>query len=156
VRTNDWNKDYKFDAYKKETGAAFSNFEIRSLTGPNDAIKVLSDIQNVRNCFKACVNTKRCHTFTYVANAQKCTLSADRALASDMTDDNPLARFCRKKGSIAGYIGYNPGNPENKEEKVSCPDPIATCTKQCCSGGSGTCNIEGIVCTPEGVVCNCN
>eukprot|EP00890_Picochlorum_soloecismus_P001418 jgi/Picsp_1/2277/NSC_05741-R1_---NA--- len=158
VRTNDWNKDYKFDAYKKETGAAFSNFEIRALRaaiGVDGTIKVLSNVGNVRKCFKSCVNTKECHTFTYVAKTQKCTLSADRALASDKTTDKPLAQFCRKKGSVAGYIGYNPGNSENKQEKVDCVDPIDTCTKQCCSGASGTCNIKKITCTSKGLVCTC-
>lgn len=155
VRTDNWNKDYKFDAYKKETGAAFSNFEIRSLSGSDDTLKVISNVKNVLTCFKSCVDTKECGTFTYVAKSKRCTLSSERALASDKTSGNLLARFCRKKGSIAGYVGYSVGSDENKQEKEKVSCTIDYCIKQCCGDASGTCNIKGIKCTSKGAECLC-
>lgn len=153
MRTNDWKKDYKFDAYKKETGAAFSNFEIRSLRGSDDTLKVLNNVKDVKSCFKSCVDTKGCGTFTYVAKSKTCTLSDDRALASDKTNNKPLATFCRKKGSIAGFVGYNVGNDENKQEKAVCN--FEDCVKQCCGDTSGDCNVKGVTCTSKGVQCQC-
>ena len=155
MRTDNWNKDYKFDAYKKETGAAVSNFEIRSLTGSDDTLNVLKNVKNVRTCFKFCVDTKECGTFTYVAKSKTCTLSSDRALASDKTNGNLLATFCRKNGSIAGYVGYSVGGDENKQEKEKATCTLDDCIKECCGDTPGTCNIKGMKCTSKGVECQC-
>lgn len=155
MKTNDWSKDYKFSAYKKETGAAYANRAIRALDGSDDIIQVQTNVKDAKRCFRACVDTKGCGTFTYVPKSKKCTLLSARALSSSKTDEKNLAQFCKSKGSIAGYIGYKPGNEENKMEKVICVDPISTCTKQCCGSSTAPCSIKSVTCTSQGATCEC-
>lgn len=155
VKTDDWSKDYKFASYRKEKGAAYANRAIRALDDIDDIIIVRRNVKNVRRCFKACVDTKNCGTFTYIPTAKECTLSSARALSSRETNNKNLAQFCKRKGSIAGFVGYEKGNEENKVEKETCVDPISTCTKQCCGSAAANCSIKSITCTSKGTQCEC-
>ncbi|KAI8107753.1 hypothetical protein M9435_002781 [Picochlorum sp. BPE23] len=156
VETSNWSKDYKFATYKKETGAAFANRAIRALDDSNDVIRVRGNIKDVKRCFRACVDTKGCGTFTFVPELKECTLLSASALSSNKTNGKNLAQFCKSKGSIAGFIGYDKGNKENKAEKAICVDPAATCAKVCCGNSNAeNCYIKSLTCTSTGTKCEC-
>jgi len=148
-------KDHVF-TYKGKKGAAFDNYEIKpfGFGSTKTALKEYKDVGSVEQCFKKCVTTTKCQTFTYFSGV--CTLWENYAIAADGTKDKSIVEFCPSLGSTAGYIGYNPKeSAEDKGEKSNCKGDKAAWLKTCESFATCSTNWSA-TCSPSGgVSCTC-
>lgn len=155
IMVNGMKKDYVFD-YKRKRGAAFDDYEIRPfrLGSSKQPLKKYTMVDSVEQCFKKCIITKSCMSFTYFLGS--CILWENHSLAADGSSGKSLAQFCESRGSIAGYVGYNPKeSPEDKEEKKNCGGDHQSFLEEC--GAIATCNVGWTaVCDPaKGLLCTC-